>query len=211
MARSDLWGLACDFTRPQPITHSITDCSRTTLDYSGTTISRRSRLNNRGIRYKAIRIFSRHPHYAHLRRYQKYIAMAAASAVTIPAANITTAGLNPLGSPLPVADGPPGAPKSCTPAGMVGGGSSEGRTDDGWPLRLDEVVSLPVSVGVGSGVGVAGCIGVGVGVGVGDGLGVEEGVGTDAGVAVGVGVGVCVWVGAGVRSGNGCPVDHTRA
>ena len=136
--------------------------------------------------------------------------MPAASAVTIPAANITAAGLNPIGSLFPVADGAPGAPKSCTPAGMVGGGSSEGRTDDGWLLGLDEVVSLAVSVGVGSGVAVAGCIGVGGGVGVGDGLGVEEGVGADAGVAVGLGVGVCVWVGVGVRASNGCPVDHTR-
>ena len=137
--------------------------------------------------------------------------MAAASAVTIPAAHITTAGLNPLGSPLPVADGAPGAPKSCTAAGMVGGGSREGRTDDGWPLGLDEVVSLPVSVGVGSGVAVAGCIGVGGGVAVGDGSGVEEGVGADAGVAVGLGVGVDVRGGVGVRASNGCPVDHTRA
>ena len=131
--------------------------------------------------------------------------------MTIPAANVTAAGLNPLGSPFPVADGAPGSPKSCTPAGMIGGGSSEGRTADGWPLWLDEVVSLAVSAGVGSDVAVADCIGVGGGVGVGDGIGVEEGVGSDAGVAVGLGVGVDVRVGVGVRASNGCPVDHTRA
>ena len=128
--------------------------------------------------------------YVHLRRYHKYIAMPAASAATIPAANIATAALNPLGSPFPVADGAGGATKSCTAAGMVGGGSGEGMTDDDGPLWLGEVVSWAVSGGLSVSATVARGVSVRIGGGADASVGEGRGVGEGVAVIVGDGLGV---------------------